>query len=276
MLMCDKMIITKKYDNGVSLVELIIVIAILAILAGFAIPELSRFIIDSKISKAKADIKTLAQYVTKFEAEQNSSETPTGYIRNKQITEIRRDSTSAEVNISNIKNSVQKFENTKITVRIKQLRELKGKYISNVDELKDPWGHEYKLIPAAGEVLSFEDVYNNQLQTIIGNDKNYVFDDSRGGTVEVKLENNRVYYCNLPQTSGYSNYLYAEALDTSYGKPGFMKINQYVSDSEPVIIYSLGINGLDDHAKKDDIKQKGHPLKILKKALTVEKILPKN
>lgn len=284
-------------NKAITLVELIIIIGILAILAGYALPELSRFITDSKIAKAKADVKMLAQQVTKFEAEQNNANKPSGNIINKQITEIRRDATSAEINLKNvdIEGGIQVLNNDRTPVRLKNLRELKGKYITNIDELKDPWWHDYKIIPAAGKTSFLEDIYNNELIEFSGNlVKN--FKNLQGSIIEIEIKNNEiiektgetsrvlfrdkkqhpVIFFNQTAKDELPTYLYAEIDDSESVQIGSMKINQYISDSEPVIIYSMGLNGLDDRAKKDDIKQKCRPLKWLDKTRTVKKILPQN
>jgi len=106
--------------KGFSLIELIILIAILGILSGFAIPAYIDWVKEAKITKTKTDIKTLCELVSKYEIEQNSG----GKLP---------------------------------PVRLKALQELKGKYLRDPEALRDPWSRNYKVIPESGQ-KSFQEL----------------------------------------------------------------------------------------------------------------------
>lgn len=101
-------------EKGFSLIELIILIAILGILSGFAIPAYIDWVKEAKVTKTKTDIKTLCELVSKYEIEQNDA----GKLP---------------------------------PVRLRTLNELKGKYLRDPEALRDPWSRYYKVIPESGQ-----------------------------------------------------------------------------------------------------------------------------
>ncbi len=105
----NKFISSKK--SGFSLIELMIVIAIIGILVAVALPQFAKMSEDAKRSKAKQDCQVIVDAINKF-------------------------------------NNLEK-------AKLSSLSQLKGKYISNLDTLKDPWGKAYAIDTGAGIVLSF-------------------------------------------------------------------------------------------------------------------------
>lgn len=101
----------KMSKYGFSLIELMIVIAIISILVGVALPQFASMTEDAKRSKAKNDIQTIVSAIHKF----------------------------------------MNLEKTRLT----NISQLKGKYIANLDTLKDPWGKPYAIDITNGIVLSF-------------------------------------------------------------------------------------------------------------------------
>ncbi len=55
-----------KRDKGFTLIEVIVVIAVIAILAAILAPQIAKHIKDAKISKARADVNTIAAAIGDF------------------------------------------------------------------------------------------------------------------------------------------------------------------------------------------------------------------
>ncbi|MEZ7891194.1 MAG: prepilin-type N-terminal cleavage/methylation domain-containing protein [Candidatus Wallbacteria bacterium] len=105
-----KMNFNRKYNSGFSLIELMIVIAIIGILVAVALPQFAAMTEDAKKTKAKQDCDTIAQAIQKFNSLEGST--------------------------------------------VEKLMDLKGKYLTNIDTLKDPWGNSYDMDPNKGIVFS--------------------------------------------------------------------------------------------------------------------------
>ncbi|HNY12742.1 MAG TPA: prepilin-type N-terminal cleavage/methylation domain-containing protein [Candidatus Wallbacteria bacterium] len=152
--------------NGFSLIELIITIAILGILSGFALPAYTDWVKQAKITKTRTDVKTLCELVSRYELEKNDlgkqSSIRLGatgiheeeYVRGsdslkgKDITAVVEKDSQYGVK----QNNTGKFE----PIRLKNLNELKGKYIKDPEALRDAWGHYYKVIPEVGQIITAE------------------------------------------------------------------------------------------------------------------------
>ncbi len=63
--------------RGVTLIELLIVVTIIAILSGAAIPYVQQYIDDSRISKAKADLDEIRNALVRYELERGQEYTGT-------------------------------------------------------------------------------------------------------------------------------------------------------------------------------------------------------
>ncbi|OQA11358.1 MAG: Type II secretion system protein G precursor [bacterium ADurb.Bin374] len=57
----------RGWTRGFTLIELLVVIAIIAILAGAALPYVQSYVLESKISKAKADLEEIGRAIAIYE-----------------------------------------------------------------------------------------------------------------------------------------------------------------------------------------------------------------
>ncbi len=110
--------------SGFSLIELLVVVAIMAMLVGVAAPYYSDYVKESKISKARADLDVLKQSVILYNSREDSY-------------------------YQGIIATIPPFfpmlgENDFVG--------LQGKYLTNIP--LDPWGKHYKIDPYGGFVFS--------------------------------------------------------------------------------------------------------------------------
>ncbi|HNV71560.1 MAG TPA: prepilin-type N-terminal cleavage/methylation domain-containing protein, partial [Candidatus Ozemobacteraceae bacterium] len=61
--------------KGVTLIELLIVVTILSILAGAAIPYVQDYVEDSRIGRARADIDEIRNALARYEVERGQAYT---------------------------------------------------------------------------------------------------------------------------------------------------------------------------------------------------------
>lgn len=103
------MIYSFRNNKAFSLIELMIVIAIIGILVAVALPQFTSMTEDAKRNKAKQDIQTIVEAIHKF-------------------------------------NNLEK-------VKLTSIGQLKGKYIANIETVRDPWARPYAINLSAGLVV---------------------------------------------------------------------------------------------------------------------------
>ncbi len=197
-----------------SLIEIAIVLGILGILSAYAIPQYMSWSLDAKKARAKQDLATLAEQVAKYEIDQNL------------------------INIETFKPG-----EAKKPVRLRSFNELKGKYMANIEKLRDPWGFEYLLLPEAGEKTSLE---------LLG------YKTLDGTMIKINTAIGEKIPPSLPPGT---SIIYKEFVeDTTKKDQAF----------HPKIVYSRGPNGRDEKAKGDDIKHECRPFKYLRSVLEMK------
>ncbi len=197
-----------------SLIEIAIVLGILGILSAYAIPQYMNWSLDAKKARAKQDLATLAEQVAKYELDQNL------------------------INIETFKHG-----EVKKPVRLKSFNELKGKYMANLEKLRDPWGFEYLLLPEAGEKTSLE---------LLG------YKTPDGTTIKINTAIGENLPPNLPPGSCI---IYKEFVEDTTKKDQSL---------HPKIVYSRGPNGRDEKGKGDDIKHECRPFKYLRSIVEIK------
>lgn len=274
----------KFHARAFSLIELLVMLTILGILTGFAVQGYTQWAKDARLAKARTDVSTLADLVSKFEIEQNADVTPCGINATARIqgvdivatfegqatksasmnitvmadkmkkspryvyVSISKDDTPDKVaakaaaelskdggitsffgvrpNGNDVQLSASEAGPMRIIVttalRLRSLQELKGKYISDVEMLRDPWGFEYRVLPEYGVIESMDLVPGNE------------------ASAEQKY---KVFKADVP---------------TWNPKTG----------EHPKIVYSMGPNTMDDRGRGDDIKKECRPFKYLERVVT--------
>ncbi|MFC1746367.1 type II secretion system protein GspG [Candidatus Riflebacteria bacterium] len=115
------------FKAGFSLVELLVVVAIIAILVGVALPFYQDYVQDSKIAKAQQDLDTIVNALALFEVNEGRPYYPISSSHtNKNLYGIHKEGGD--------------------------LRGLRGSYLNNIPD--DPWGRPYKYDRFAKMVFS--------------------------------------------------------------------------------------------------------------------------
>ncbi len=244
---------SRRLSGAFSLIEITIVIAILGVLSAYAVPHYMNWALDAKKARARQDLAMLAEQISKYELDQNL------------------------INMERAKSDADKK-----AVRLKSLNELKGKYVANLDKLRDPWGYEYLVLPENGS-LTIEELTGYLVSDI---------------TIEVKINNyedlpsdiNKIDELVrkenwLPENKDKITHLIYRVIVSDIVKKE-KNINKYfykenliyskfylipsVENPHPKIVYSKGPNGRDEKGKGDDIKHACMCFKYLKGEKKVE------
>lgn len=226
--------------NGFSLIEIAIVLMIVAILTAYAIPQYMSWSLDAKKARAKQDLATLAEQVSKYEMDQNTSQ-------------------------------------TKTVVRLKSFNELKGRYMATLEKLRDPWGFEYQVAEENGGIdvreLAGYVIDSNTIEVKIKDVRALPSDQAK---LAEMLERERWLPKNTEKITSliYKTHksdasknkadddiktIYFDAKNVIYSRsyfPGKIPGRAY-----PKFVYSRGPNGMDEKGKGDDIKHDCAPLK---------------
>jgi len=227
----------KNYSRikAFSLIEIMIVLGILSVLTAYAIPQYMSWSLDAKKARAKQDLATLAEQVSKYEADQNS-------MVSKGTVESGG---NVKIDYEDIQNSPDrkvdsggpKIKYSKDSViRLKSLSELRGKYMANLEKLRDPWGFEYLVLPEKGEIITLE---------LLG------YKTQDGTMIKINAAAGEKLPANLPPGA---TILYKKFVEDSHKKP---------TGEHPKMVYSRGPNGLDEKGKGDDLKHECRRFKYL-------------
>ncbi len=131
---------TGKPDAGFTLVELLVVLAIIALIAGLVAPQVLRYLGSARVEAASAQIKNIGSALELF------------YIDN-----LRYPTTEEGLSVLS-------------TAPSQSADRWNGPYIRNADELRDPWGHPYNY-SNDGHIVTVESLGRDGVKGGTGEDQ---------------------------------------------------------------------------------------------------------
>jgi general secretion pathway protein G len=136
---------TQSNQKGFTLIEVLVVAAIIGVLAGILVPLIFDRVEEAKISRAEADIKNIASAILLFHKDTgtwpycNTNGAPTQYFERLDSS----NSTDPGYSGANWPNGQTDTFYNHLTSNTRNYTSWNGPYIETVEE--DPWGNEYRL-----------------------------------------------------------------------------------------------------------------------------------
>ena len=134
-----------RHERGFTLIEVLVVAAIIGVLAGILVPLIFDRIEDSKISRAEADVKSIASAILLFHKDtgtwphSNTNGSPTQYFERLDSS----NSTDPGYSGCSWPNGQYDTFYNHLTNNTRNYPNWSGPYLETVEA--DPWGNEYRL-----------------------------------------------------------------------------------------------------------------------------------
>ncbi len=149
-----------RKEKGFTLIEIVVVLAIIAVIAAFLTPMLFEYLKESKVSRAKADTRAIAAAITNFNRDTGVYPIYTGSVTRTSATILLLNTEGIAPEVSggtfdltngtgtledplskgNIAGSSNQYSNTTLG----KGQNWKGPYLT--DFKSDPWGRKYYVV----------------------------------------------------------------------------------------------------------------------------------
>lgn len=133
-----------REEKGFTLIEVIVVAAIIAVLAGIIVPLVFKEVDESKISKAKADVKTIQTAIMMFY--KDTKKWPyyvnvNGELQNNVTLLVTDGNKPANIDVNSDATIESNLRDHLVQNNIGYGYSWKGPYLSDINT--DPWGNAY-------------------------------------------------------------------------------------------------------------------------------------
>lgn len=145
-----------RNQKGFTLIEMVVVLAVIAVLSAILTPTITRYIANVRLRRAESDCRTIAAAITEFDSDVSEwpiwvSGTATGYNDDAykvlvspgdDVPDSSSSTTAWVTSGADVDSlSAQLNENTPVYPTTARRRKWSGPYVPDVTE--DPWGNRY-------------------------------------------------------------------------------------------------------------------------------------